>query len=224
MQILEFGLVAMMFFPLAMGTFITGMNVIRSIQANHMARDLANMYIHGANFSDPGIQRVAKKLATGLGLTLGPATTNSNDNVGTSGRGIVWISKVMRIGGPTDAHCAVTPSPSSCPNQNKFVFLEHIRFGNSTLQSERDASTGHPGACVIDTTSGRVLDDFTMTPGCALPDPQQTAYRNLWQTTSGGRTALVDGQVLYIAEVYFQSPDLNFGPFRGNGVYARWFF
>ncbi len=41
-QIMEFGLVALLFIPLMMGSFVTGMNVIRSIQANHITRDMAN--------------------------------------------------------------------------------------------------------------------------------------------------------------------------------------
>ena len=48
-QIMEFGLVAILFVPMMMGSFVTGMNVIRSIQANHITRDMANMYIHGAD-------------------------------------------------------------------------------------------------------------------------------------------------------------------------------
>jgi hypothetical protein len=35
---------------------------------------------------------------------------------------------------------------------------------------------------------------------------------------------LADGQVVYVVETYFQSPDLSVGSLAGNGVYARYFF
>src|SRR5262245_27933823 len=38
-EILEFGLVALLFVPLLTGTFVTGMNLVRSIAANQVARD-----------------------------------------------------------------------------------------------------------------------------------------------------------------------------------------
>ena len=48
----------------------------------------------------------------------------------------------------------------------------------------------------------------------------------LWQTTNTttNRTALADQQIVYMVEVYFKSPDLSLGAFRGNGVYSRWFY
>jgi hypothetical protein len=220
---MEFGLVAILFIPMFMGTFVTGMNVIRSIQANHMARDLSDMYIHGADFSDFSMQRLAKKLASGLDLQVGSANGNAADNVGNSGRGVVWVSKLMWIGNTASASC-VAVQPAACTNANKFVFIEHIRFGNGSLQSERDASTGHPGAARDN--FGSVIPDRVKTANAAVPEPNQTALYQLWQTTSPatGRTPLTDGQIMYVVEVYFKSPDLNLGAFRGNGVYARWFF
>jgi hypothetical protein len=42
--------------------------------------------------------------------------------------------------------------------------------------------------------------------------------------TTTNRSALADGQIMYVVEGYFTSPDLSLGAFQGNGVYARWFF
>jgi hypothetical protein len=224
-QILEFGLVALMFIPMMMGSFVMGINLVRSIQANHMARDLANMYIHGVDFSDKAMQRVAKKLATGLDLQVGTATGNAADNVSNSGRGVVWVSKLMYVGqdtNPRSASCIAAGAVGQCTNHDKFVFVEHVRFGNGALQTERDAIVGHPGAARD--TFGRIVPDVVKTANAAVPDPQQTSIRNQWQISTNGRAPLEDKQFIYLVEVYFKSPDLNLGALRSNGVYARWFF
>lgn len=222
-QILEFGLAAFLFVPLIMGTFVTGMNVIRSIQANHIVRDMANMYIHGADFSDRSLQQVARRLATGMDLRVGTGAGNVADNLGNGGRGIVWVSKLVWVGATSDPTCQ-SVLPQSCTNANKFVFMEHIRFGNGVLEAERDASVGHPGA--TRNSSGVITANTITTASAAVPEPYQTRLYNLWQASqpSIGRTPLVDGQILYLVEAYFQSPDLTLGSFQGQGVYARWFF
>jgi hypothetical protein len=57
-----------------------------------------------------------------------------------------------------------------------------------------------------------------------LPNAAQTAMQSLWgANVNTGQTALTDGQVVYIVEGYFQSPDLSVGALAGNGVYARYF-
>jgi hypothetical protein len=206
-----------------MGSFVTGMNVIRSIQANHITRDMANMYIHGADFSDKAMQTLAKKLATGLDLQVGTGSGNVADNLANSGRGVLWVSKLMWVGSTAQSSCQAV-LPAACTNANKFVFVEHIRFGNGTLEGEHDASVGHPGAARD--SFGRITVDLVKTANAAVPEPYQTRFYNLWQVsnTTTNRTALADGQIIYLVEGYFKSPDLSLGSFQGNGVYARWFF
>ena len=222
-QIMEFGLLSLLYIPMMMGSFITGMNIIRSIQANPITRDMDNLYIHGADFSDRAMQTMAKKLATGLDLQVGTGTGNVADNILNNGRGIVWISKLMWVGTTAQPSCQAA-LPAACTNANKFVFVEHIRFGNGALESERDASTGHPGAARD--SFGRITVDLVKTANAAVPEPYQTKMYNLWQVsnTTTNRTPLADGQIIYLVEGYFQSPDLSLGAFQGDGVYARWFF
>jgi hypothetical protein len=220
-EILEFGLVAILFIPMLIGTFVTGMNAIRSIQANHIARDLADMYIHGAVFSLYGLQNVAKRLATGLQLDIGGGFAgNLADNIGNGGRGVVYMSQVMWVGTETEPNCAALP-PNTCTNANNFVFTQRIRFGNGTLMTERPSALGHPTA--TRNSSGVVQDPLT-TLGARVPAPYQDAMQATWQTYNNGRQPLRDGQGMYIVEVYFQSPDLNMGSYPGRGVYAIWYF
>lgn len=219
--ILEFGLVAIMFVPLLVGVFITGINMVRSIQVNHIARDLANMYIHGTDFSDLGMQQVAKRLATGLGLDVGTATTGNNaNNVNNEGNGVIWITKLQWIGNTDSPSCVAAGGAGQCANANKFVVMEQIRFGKGSLESYKDTSAGHPSASRD--SQGRVTVDLVKNSAAQVPGTYQTALYNLWQvaSTATGRQALADGQVIYMAEVYFR----HTGSFAGRGVYARWFF
>ena len=58
-EIVEFAVLAFLFVGLFMGGFITGMSLIRSLQANQVCANLSNMYIHGADFSTYGMQQLA---------------------------------------------------------------------------------------------------------------------------------------------------------------------
>jgi hypothetical protein len=221
-EILEFALVAILFIPLLMGSFVTGMNLIRSIQANHVARDLANMYILGADFSSYPLQQLADRLAGGLDLQIGSSFSgNTNSNTGNGGRGMVWVSKIMWVGATTDPNCQAVGG-ANCTNHDSFVFTERIRFGNGgSLASERPSSLGDPSATM--SVYGVVQNPIT-TAGAKLPGSGQTDMQALWQVSGGGRTPLVDGQSVYVVETYFKSPDLSLGSFPGQGVYARYFF
>ncbi len=67
-----FGLVAILFIPMFMGTFVTGMNVIRSIQANHAAR-VHGRYVH----SWGGLQRYGDAAAgEEADIRAGPGSRN----------------------------------------------------------------------------------------------------------------------------------------------------
>jgi hypothetical protein len=221
-EILEFAVIALIFTPLIVGTFVTGMNVIRSNQANFIARDLADMYIHGADFSSYAMQTVAQRLSTGLGLQIGSSFTGSQyANTANSGTGLVTITQLMYVGSTTDTQC-VRVGASNCTNHDSFVFTQQIQFGNGTLSSEQPSTFGSPTA--TRSTTGTISTDSVTDAGAKLATTQQAAMQALWQVTTNGRTHLVDGQILYVAEVYFQSPDLQVGSLQGRGVYSRWFF
>jgi hypothetical protein len=221
-QIIEFGLVAILYIPLLMGSFLTGMNMIRSVQASHVARDMADMYILGADFSQPQMQTLVQKLASGMDLQIGAATTNVADNLSTAGRGMIWISKLQWVGTTSQATCTAV-LPASCTNTGKFVFAERIRFGNSTLEAERDSIVGHTTA--TRNTYGIVTSVLATTAAAAIQGTQQTEFTARWQSGPSGTTPLTDGQIVYMVEVYFKSPDLLLGSMSGQkGVYSRWFF
>ena len=65
-ELLEFGLLMTVMIPLLLGTFVTGIGLVRGIQTNQMDRDLADMYIHGADFSTYPMLQMAQRLGRGL--------------------------------------------------------------------------------------------------------------------------------------------------------------
>lgn len=223
-EIIEFGVTAVLLVPMFLGTFVTGMNLIRSIQVNQVCRDLTDMYIHGADFSTYGMQQEAQRLAQGLGLTIGSSFTgNEQANTSNSGNGIVTVTEIMYVGPTTSANC-VAVGAGNCTNTASFVYMQQLQFGNGTLANSSTVTLGNAvsnGATL--NSSGMVSNPVTDTHA-KLPTAPQSAMTALWQTTNNGQQALTDGQVAYIVECYFRSPDLNVSSLAGGGVYARYFF
>jgi len=222
-ELLEFALLVSVVIPLLLGTFITGLTLVRSIQANQMDRDMTDMYIHGADFSTYPMQQVAQRLARGLNLQIGSSYTNNvQSNTNNGGDVVVTVTQFMWIGATTDGNC-VAVGAGNCTNHNKFVFTERIQFGNGTLATSYPSSFGNPGAGASITSAG-VVQNYVTDSNAALPGSAQTAAQALWQVSGGGRTPLVDGQAVYSVETYVQSLSLGLGIYSNGGVYARYFF
>ncbi len=222
-EIVEFALVACLLVPLFLGTFVVGMNLIRSIQTNQVCRDLTDMYIHGADFSTYSMQQEAQRLAQGLNLQVGGGFSgNNNVNTGNSGRGLVTVSRVMYVGSTSSPSC-VAVGAGNCTNHDSFVYLEQIQFGNGTLASANTVTLGTPSGANVN-SSGNVANPVTDSHA-QLSGAAQSAMGSLWAANgTTGQQALTDGQVTYVVETYFQSPDLSVTSLSGNGVYARYFF
>jgi hypothetical protein len=215
-ELVEFSLTALLLAVLLVGSFISGMNLMRSIRANQSCRDVANMYIHGADFSTYSMQQLAQRLAQGLNLQIGASFSgNSASNTGNQGNVVVTLSRVMYVGSTSEANCAAVGA-SHCTNSNSFVFTQRIQFGNGSLTGTKPSSLGNPTTSAI--SSAGVVASPVTDAGAKLPTTQQTSFSHLWQT------ALQDGQVCYVVEFYARSPDLTLGSFAGGGVFARSFF
>jgi hypothetical protein len=221
-ELIEFALVALLLITLLMGSFVLGMNLLRSIEANQTCRDLTDMYIHGADFSTYSMQQLAGRLATGLNLQIGGGFAgNSDANTGNGGNTLITVSEIMYVGSTTSPDC-VAVGASNCTNQNSFVFRQQLQFGNGTLNTQSPSSLGNPNTAAI--SSSGVLANSITDSGAKLPNPGQSNMISLWQSNSNGQAPLQDGQVAYVVELYSQSPDLSLGSFSGSGVYARYFF
>lgn len=206
--------------PLLLGTFVTGLSLVRAIQTNQMDRDLTDMYIHGADFSTYPMQQVAQRLGRGLNLQIGASFAgNQKLNTGNGGDGLVTVTQIMYVGALTDPNC-VAVGAANCTNHDKFVFTERIQFGNGTLSP---SSLGNPGAGATITTAG-VVQNYVKDSNAALPGSAQTTMQNLWQVSTAPRTPLTDGRSAYVVETYIQSLNLGLGIYSTGGVYARYFF
>jgi hypothetical protein len=229
-EIMEFGLAAVLLVPMLIGAFVVGMNLIRSIQCNQVARDLDSMYIHGGDFSTYPLQQEAARLAQGLNLQVSSFSGNQQSNLGTSGNGLVTVSQIMWIGGPTSASCIAVGGSANCTNQSSFVYTQQIQFGNGSLANANTVTVGQCPAAILNTSGVVAISNgsYITDARAALTGAAQSNMQSLWQSsaavTGGTATPLTDGQVAYIVETYFQSPDLSVGSLSGNGVYARYFF
>jgi hypothetical protein len=221
-EILEFGLAAVLLVPMFIGSFVVCMNLIRSIQTNQVCRDLASIYIHGGDFSTYPMQQEAQRLAQGLNLQIGSSFAgNEQSNTSNQGNGIVTVTQVMWIGSTTSSNC-IAVGASNCTNANSFVFTQQIQFGNSSLANSNTVSMGSPASAIMNTSG--IVQNYITDSRAALAGSAQTNMQALWQNNNGTTTSLTDGQVAYVVETYFQSPDLSVGSLSGQGVYARYFF
>jgi hypothetical protein len=222
-ELLEFGLMLTVLVPLLLGTFVTGFSIVRGIQTNAMTRDMADMYIHGADFSTYSMQQVAQRLARGLNLQIGSTYSgNENANTGNTGDGLVTVSQVMYVGPTTGGNC-IAVGAANCTNHDKFVFTERIQFGNGTLASQTPSFLGNPGSGATITSAG-IVQNYVTDSRAALPSSNNTAMQNLWQVNTNGQIPLVDGQVVYVVETYIQAINFNLGIYTSTGTYARYFF
>jgi hypothetical protein len=220
-EVLEFALAAMLMIPIFLGMFTIGMSLIRSIELNSVTRDLDDLYIHSADFSTYGYQQLAQTLATGMNLQFPSfaAGTNLASNTGNSGDGIVWVSQVMWVGALADPNC-VAIGAANCANSNSFVFTQRIVFGNSNLTTQKTSTLGTPTGATL-STAGIVANPVT-DAGAQLSGSAQTYMSNIWQTTANGQSPLVDGQLTYVVECFFQTSNLSIG--TPGQVYAIYFF
>jgi hypothetical protein len=221
-ELIEFSLTALLLGSMLVGSFVTGMNLIRSIEANQACRDLTDMYIHGADFSTYSLQQLAQRLTSGLNLQIGGAFAgNSAANTGNGGNVLVTVTEIMYVG-PTTAPNCVAVGAGGCTNHDSFVFMQRIQFGNATLSAQKPSSLGNPST--VSVSSAGIMESPVTDSGANLPGPGQANMQSLWQSASNGTSPLQDGQVSYVVELYAQSPDLTLGSFAGSGVYARYFF
>jgi hypothetical protein len=210
-EILEFALLIMFFVPMFLWMFIAGMNLIRMIQCTQICRDLGNLYIHGIDFSTYAAQQIGARLSQGYGLQIGSSFTgNDATNGGNGGNGLVVLSEIMFVGAGA---CASLPPGVGCTNQNKYVFLQRIDFGNVALKFNSTTVSSPLGNPTATISASGIVQNYLTDAGAVAPN-----FGILLQTQ------LVDQQVIYASETFFASPDLGISAYPGGGLYSRTFF
>jgi len=213
-EIIEFAVYAAFLVPLFLWTFVTGMNLLRMIQTTQICRDIGNLYIHGVDFSTYQAEQIAQRLSQGYGLNVGAGfsagVNNMYNNDLNSGNGWVVLSEVMFVGA---ASCSSLPVGTACTNQNKYVYLQRIDFGNQSVQFNGTTVASAVGTPTATINSSGLVQNYLTDAGAVSPN-----FGNFLQTP------LTDGQVMYVAETFFASPDLGISAYPAGGVYSRTFF
>jgi hypothetical protein len=210
---IEFALLASLLVPLLLWTFIAGMNLIRVIQSEQICREIGSLYLGGVDFSTYAAESLVVNLAKGYGLNVGAGfagnVTNMYDNDTNGGNGYVVVSQIMYVGSNT---CTSLPSGTACTNEGQYVFLQRIDFGNKLLTINGATATSALGAPTASQTAYGLVENYLTDSGAVAAN-----FGNLLNS------ALQDGQVIYVVETWFASPDLSFAAPPGGGMYARIF-
>src|SRR5579862_3848510 len=149
-EIVEFALLASFLIPTFLWMFVNSMNLIRMIEANQVTRDIGDLYIHGVDYSTWEAQSVAQKLSQGFGLQIGGSFAgNESNNSGNGGNAYIVVAEIMYIG---SGSCSSLPTGVSCTNENKYVFVQYLRYGNAALTingAQVASAMGTPSAATI---------------------------------------------------------------------------
>jgi hypothetical protein len=194
---IEFCLSAVLWTTVLMGLSAVGMNLIRALQVEQVCRDAGRMYSAGLDFTLAGNQSLLIIVATGLNVTT------------SGGNGVFVFSTVEYIDTPQCAAGGLGGNSSSCPNLDQYVFIQRVVVGNASLLT---SPFGTPPAGIIGASGNIVSSDY-------LTNSSARA------TGVGSLLSLTGGQVTYLTETYFSSPDFAWGSYMsGAGIYERKFF
>lgn len=195
--IIEFCLSVVFWTTVIMGLATVGLNLIRALQIEQICRDAGHMYSQALDFTQAGNQNLLLLLASGLNITV------------NGGNGVFVLSTVEYIDTPQCTAGGLAGNSSSCPNLDQYVFIQRVVVGNASLLS---SPFGTPPAGIIG-ASGNIASSAYLT--------------NTSDRAAGfsGVLSLTGGQVAYLTETYFSSPDFAWGSYMsGAGVYDRKIF
>lgn len=180
-----------------MGLCTVGLNLIRALQVEQVCRDAGRLYSAGLDFTQTGNQNLLIMLATGLNVTA------------SGGAGVFVFSTVEYIDTAQCAAGGLAGNGTSCPNLGQNVFTQRVVVGNASLLT---SPFGTPASGIIG-TSGNIPSSSYLTNSSARA------------SGFGSLITLTGGQIAYLTETYFSSPDLAWGTYMsGAGVYERKIF
>jgi hypothetical protein len=212
---IEFAFSLMVLVPLFLGTGVTGINLIRSLQTVQLARDAGPMYARGVDFSQPGNQTILVNLGSNLGLSA------------TAGQGtaVVILSELTYV---DDNTCAAAGAATggvhngTCTNYGFWVFEQRIEMGNTGIRTSNYGSpiTSGPNGVTVNASTGKIsMSDYVTKSGARATFSGVNPY----QVVNGVAEGLPSGQSLYLAEA--ASTGFNMPPFVSNAVaYSFGFF
>ena len=203
--VIEFAIVAVFLVPLFLGTINLGLSLSYNLQVAQVARDAGHMYVRQLDFSLVASQEVVVRMASGMGL-----------NRTGGGKGVVMLTKVLFIGAD---QCATGGLPEGgCPNLGRAVIVQRHIIGEASL---RASEVGTPPAGLILTAPDA---NTGLKAGDILPSDYLTQGSLITAATEGMLPGMLAGEVAYIVESYFKTPDWSLKQDYTQtveGVYAR---
>jgi Flp pilus assembly protein TadG len=207
--LLEFAIVVPCLTLLFFGTIGAGIMLGRYIQAVQVARDVAHMYSDGVDFTQTTPQSIILQLTAGTGMTA------------TGGNGVVIFSQIQTV---YQADCTAA-GVSPCTNVGLPVFVQRIVVGNSSL---RTSAFGTPSAGLLDASGNISPSVYLSNSDPSVRTSGFEAALDAASASAGGSStppAQQQGDTAYVAEVFFQYPDIGFlGQSTAGGAYTRFIF
>jgi hypothetical protein len=203
-SVIEFAFITLTLVPLLIGIGVIGVNLVRTLQTEQLARDAGHMFAREVDFSATGNQQILANIGSNLNLSATPGSGNS----------VVILSSLTYVdnaacalGGAVDSH----GNPNGCTNFGKWVFTKRLTIGNSTVRS---SAIGTPSGVTISSTGDISASDYVTKSGAVANFSAINPYSNVAGTVTG----LPSGQVLYLAEA--AAPEYTLPPYTGGSTYA----
>ena len=209
-SVVEFAFITLTLVPLLIGIGVIGVNLIRTLQTEQLARDAGHMFARGADFGAAGNKQILANIGSSLNLR---ATAGS-------GTAEVILSALTYVDKAACASAGAVDSkgnPSGCTNYGKWVFTKRLTIGNSSVRSSvlgGPLTSGPTGVTVSSTTGDISISDYVTKAGAVASFSSINPYSNV----SGNISGLPSGQVLFIAEAAAQEYALP--PYTGGSTYA----
>ena len=203
-SVIEFAFITLTLVPLLIGIGVIGVNLVRTLQTEQLARDAGHMFARGVDFSATGNQQILANIGSSLNLS---ATAGSGNSVVILSA-LTYVDKAAcGIGGAVDSN----GNPSGCTNLGKWVFTRRLTIGNSAIRS---SAIGTPSGVTISSAGYISASDYCKKSGAVANFSAINPYKNVAGTVTG----LPSGQVLYIAEA--SAPEYTLPPYAGGATYA----
>ncbi|MDP8979059.1 MAG: pilus assembly protein [Acidobacteriota bacterium] len=210
--IVEFAIMAPCLVLMFFGSVGMGLMLGRYVQAVQVCRDVAHMYSDGVDFSQANNQNIIiQQLAQGVGMTA------------TGGNGVIYLSKVSTV---YQVDCDAAGFSASCNNKGLPVFTQRIAIGQQSLRS---GDFGTPNSAILD-AQGNISPSVYMknTDSSVRTSGFEAVLDDAVQRATGSAAtppAQAQGDVAYVAELFFTYPDIGFlGWSTAGGAYARFIF
>jgi hypothetical protein len=200
----EFAFIVLTLVPLLLGAGVVGVNLIRTLQTEQLARDAGHMFARGVDFSATGNQQILANIGSSVNMS----TTAGSGNAVVILSALTYVDKsTCGVGHSVDA----SGNPSGCTNIGKWVFTRRLTVGNSGIHA---SSMGTPTGVTISPSGYISATDYCTKPGAVAIFSSINPYSNVAGTVTG----LPSGQMLYIAEA--SATGYSLAPYGTASTYA----